>query len=263
VRTSFKDREAKIKDGKDRRQAGQGGGPLKEGPAKGNETQPDASRAGGVTWQAPVELREVDFTKQEHEFARLVEGPDAKTFEHIPRDAKMHGGRGGETAPEESRNLLKQAQQLASGPVLRALEEASDDLYAWASTRVANEPTLTLAGLLEDMVQYGLGDLAAEAAQLLEKHDEGKVGQARRCSVGETAWDGEGPGRALVDIDHQAWAMYDYREEVMMTEELAGLTGVVTPEVEKRQCVTKVLAAGCLLNATNQIPTMQQVEELS
>jgi hypothetical protein len=258
-----KDREAKIKDGKDRRQAGQGGGPSKEGPAKGNETQPDTSRAGGVTWQAPVELREVDFTKQEHEFARLVEGPDAKTFEHIPRDAKMHGGRGGETAPEESRNLLKQAQQLASGPVLRALEEASDDLYAWASTRVANEPTLTLAGLLENMVQYELGDLAAEAAQLLEKHDEGKAGQARRCSVGETAWDGEGPGRALVDIDHQAWAMYDYREEVMMTEELAGLTGVVTPEVEKRQCVTKVLAAGCLLNATNQIPTMQQVEELS
>ena len=108
-----------------------------------------------------------------------------------------------------------------------------------------------------------MGDLAAEAAQLLEKHDEGKAGQARRCSVGETAWDGEGPGRALVDIDHQAWAMYDYREEVMMTEELAGLTGVVTPEVEKRQCVTKVLAAGCLLNAANQIPTMQQVEELS
>jgi hypothetical protein len=61
-----KDREAKIKDGKDRRQAGQGGGPSKEGPAKGNETQPDASRAASSSrasrsglHQAGVRVREV------------------------------------------------------------------------------------------------------------------------------------------------------------------------------------------------------------
>ena len=256
-----KDKEAKIKDGKDRKQAGQG--PTKEGPSGSADGQAEASRAGGVRWEAPKELREVDFTAQEREFAALVEGPDPKTFEHVPRDAKPHKGRGGETAPEDSQALLRQAQQLASGPVLSALDGASDDLYAWASTRIANEPTLTLPDLLDDMVQYGLGDLAAEAALILERHDEGKAGHSRRCSIGETQWDGSGLGRAVVDIDQHTWAMYDFQEEVLMTEELAGLMGVVTPEVEKRQCVTKVLAAGCLLNSTGQIPTMQEVELLS
>ena len=44
-----------------------------------------------------------------------------------------------------------------------------------------------------------------------------------------------------------------------MTEELAGLIGAVQPEVERRQCVTKVLAAGCLLAKDGMIPTMEAV----
>ena len=56
--------------------------------------------------------------------------------------------------------------------------------------------------------------------------------------------------------------MYDYKEEIAMTEELAGLLGVVGPEVEKRQCVTKVLAAGFLMHQTkpNVLPTLEEVE---
>ena len=48
-----------------------------------------------------------------------------------------------------------------------------------------------------------------------------------------------------------------------MTEELASLLGVVQPEVEKRQCVTKVLAAGTMLVRDGTVPSMEAVEEFA
>ena len=249
-----KDKKDKMRDGQTRAKAGTeeiGGGTEVE--------KDDAKRAGGVTWNAPEEMRCVDYTAQEKEFAEIVEGPNAKVFKHQPVEGKPHPGRHGETAPE----MIRKAQSLAEGPVLGALQGASDDLYAWAAARVANDPNIGLAKLLEDMVQFGLGELAAEAAQILEETGEVKAGSSRRCVVHETAWEGEGPGRAQVELDGQVWAMCDYREEIMMTEELAGLVGVVNPEVEKRQCVTKVLAAGSLMGEDPQqrLPSMEAVEQ--
>ena len=157
---------------------------------------------------------------------------------------------------------MKEAQRLADGPVLKALEEASDDLYAWAATRVANDPNLDLESLLEDMVQFGLGELAEEAAQILESHGVNeKAGHMRRCSVGDLVWRGQGPGVAQVHIDDETWTMYDYREEIYMTEELAGMLGVVEAMEEKRQCVTKVIAAGILKLRTGSLPSMEDVAE--
>ena len=48
---------------------------------------------------------------------------------------------------------------------------------------------------------------------------------------------------------------------VHMTEELAGLLGVIEPEKEKRQCVTKVLAAGMHLVQHGVTPTMEEVQK--
>ena len=59
-----------------------------------------------------------------------------------------------------------------------------------------------------------------------------------------------------MELDGATWAMYDYKEEILMTEELASLLGVVQPEVEKRQCVTKVLAAGTMLARDGTVPSM-------
>ena len=190
----------------------------------------------------------------------MVKGPDVTIFKHVPVRSHPHPGRGGETAPEEAKKLLQEAQRLADGPVLGALKEASDDLYAWAATRVANQPSISLHQLLGEMTQYGLGDLAEEASKILELHIDEKAGSTRRCRVGDTQWIGSGPGRAQVELDGETWALYDFKEEIMMTEELAGLLGVVQPEVEKRQCVTKVLAAGCLMAASGDLPSLQEVE---
>ena len=252
------DKKDKIKDGQNKRRAGE--------PLEGEEERgKDEKRAGGVAWQVPKEMEQVDYTRQEKEFAEMVQGPKREVFENIKAPSQEHRGRDGETAPQTAQEMLKTAQRLADGPVLGALQGASDDLYAWASTRVANEPHLGLTELLEDMVQYGLGELAAEAAAILEETLEEKAGSAKRCIIHETRWEGEGPGRALVEIDGVAWAMHDYREEVMMSEELTGLLGLVCPEVEKRQCVTKVLAAGYLRSESEAegMPSMEDVENMA
>ena len=248
-----KDKDSKVKEGQDRRRDQKSGG---DKPSE----KAEESRAGGVTWEAPEEMRNVDYTEQEAEFAEMVEGPNDKIYQHIPRDAKPRGGRQGETAPASAQELVRQAQRLAEGSVLKALECASDDLYAWAATRVANNPEVGLQELLEEMTQYGLGDLAAEAAKILEDRGDAKVGSARQCQIGEVHWNGDGPGKALVTIDSNSWGLYDYQENVEMTVELAGLLGVVQPEVEKRQCVTKVLAAGYLFTETGKLPAMAEVE---
>lgn len=64
--------------------------------------------------------------------------------------------------------MAHRAEELASGPVLSALEDASDDLYAWAATRVARDESQTLQELMEEMATFGLGDLAAEASTIKE-----------------------------------------------------------------------------------------------
>ena len=258
-----RDKDSKVKDGLDRKRAG--GEKPQEKPEKQQQETADAGRAGGVTWKAPAEMVEIDYTQQEAEFAEMVEGPNPKQYQHVPTEAQANAGREGETAPAEAHDLVRTAQKLADGPVLGALQDASDDLYAWAATRVANDPSISLAALLEEMAVYGLGDLAAEAAQLLEDRGEQKAGSQRRCQVGVIQWDHESdsPGKTLATIDGQAWGLYDYKEEVHMTQELTGLLGLVQPEVERRQCVTKVLAAGYLFTEEGKLPTMEKVEQLA
>ena len=258
-----KDKDPKVKEGQERRRAGKEATESSEKNETSKDEKNPPGKAGGVTWAPPEEMVNIDYTKQEQEFAEIVKGPSLTVFQHTPREGKPHPGRNGETAPQIAQDLLREAQRLTAGPVLKALEGASDDLYAWASTRVAQDPTIRLDALMEEMTQYGLGDLADEAASILEKVSEPRAGSGKRCDVGEVHWEGCAPGKAVVTIDGQAWSMYDFKEEVQMTEELAGLIGVVQPETEKRQCVTKVLAAGHLWSSTGQVPAMEAVEELA
>ena len=153
-----KDKAAKVQDGKDRRRAGQG-----ENPSSG-EPEIHEKAGGRVSWKAPEEMVQVDYTSQEKDFAELVSGPDHSIYDHVPREARAHAGRDGTSAPVEAQELVRKAQALADGPVLGKLQEASDDLYAWAS--IANDPEVGFEVLMEEMVQYGLGELAAEAADL-------------------------------------------------------------------------------------------------
>ena len=88
---------------------------------------------------------------------------------------------------------------------LSALESASDNLYAWASARVARDPGVTLDGLLQEMALYGVGELAKEAGDLLEATSGTKAGEKARMLVRDTIWVEGEPGQGSVELEGQVW----------------------------------------------------------
>ena len=220
-------------------------------------------KAGGTCTvhfnEVPEEFEAIDYTKQE----------DVRDF--VNRDDRSwglpvrHQDRGyfpsqDFQAPEEAVNMVDKAEKLAAGPVLGKLQEASDDLYAWASARVAADGEVTFEELMGEMVAYGVADLAEEAAIILEKQGGTRAGENTRLVVRETMWATGEPGQGSVEVDGRSWRSWDYQEEVFMSEELAGILQLPEPVIEKRQCVTKTLAAGILWREKGRRPTLQEVE---
>ena len=152
--------------------------------------------------------------------------------------------------------------ELANGPVLSQLADASDDLYSWTAVRLAREPTSTLEELMGEMATYGLGDVAAEASEVLEKRSQYKAGERGRIEVGTVQWpaDDQLPGQGELVVDGQVWTVLDYKEEIMTSEELASVLKIPEPQEEKRQCVTRVLAAGVLQRELGRVPLQKEVD---
>eukprot|EP00435_Cladocopium_sp_Y103_P012460 s1027_g3.t1 len=249
-----KDKAAKIQDG--RRRDGRAG--EKEEETVGEES----SKAGGTRrsvrfWDVPEEFK-VDYTQQE-DVKELVRGPNQAWGDDTYQPRAHHAGRDGQSAPEEARHLVNEAKRLAEQETLKRLEGASDDLYSWAAARVAREPGIDSNTLLSEMATYGLGEVAREAADLLEDAPTAKAGSSR-LQIGETQWQDGCPGKGTMTLDGQTWQMYDFKEEVYMTDELAGLLKVTEPVVEKRQCVTLAVAAGVLYEETQRVPTAGEVQ---
>eukprot|EP00435_Cladocopium_sp_Y103_P002944 s2186_g1.t1 len=258
-----KEKSEKVQDGKRRAS----GADKKEKPgAVAEEQNPSEGhgdgKAGSVQkhvrfWEPPEEFK-VDFTAQE-DVKQLVDGPqrswDAVGF----RPERQHEGQDGTSAPAAAHHLVKEAQRLGKSEVLAKLEEASDDLYAWAAARVARDPQVSFHSLMTEMATYGLGELANEAANFLECEGDGKAGSAR-LQVQPAQWSGEGPGHGVAEIDGKHWRFYDYKEEVPMTDELASLLKVAEPSRERRQCVTLSLAAGIFRRQHGRWPSMTEVQ---
>ena len=253
-----KDKGDKIGDGKKKAlRAGTGG----ESEAAGEE-----GRAGGaddrgdrrVQFDVPEEFN-VDYTEAE-DLKELVKGPSERWAEDVYQPVHTHGGRNGTSAPEEARRLVAQAQELASSTTLKSLEGASDDLYAWAASRVARQPTVELVDLMTEMATYGMGELAREATEYLEvSKDPTKAGETSRLTVRDTLWVENQPGQGAILLDGKTWRLWDYGEDVEMTEDLAGLLKLSQPELEKRQCVTMTMAAAIEWRSKGRRPQMSEV----
>ena len=251
-----KDKGDKIQDGKRRTtKAGQG---QSNGESKTAEDQDDAgSKAGGMAektvrfWEPPEEFK-VDYTEAE-DVKDLVEGPPKDWGNEGMRPDKQHAGQQGQSAPEEAHRLVKEAQKLAGKPVLKRLEGASDDLYAWAAARVARDPALHYDQVLIEMATYGLGELAKEAADLLEE-DRGPKAGSSRLTVQDAVWSGGGPGEGKLYLDGCEWKFLDYKEEVYMTEELAALHAEVARAGEGKASVRHPdLCGSCLQEAVWEV----------
>ena len=241
-----KEKAEKIQDGK-RRSAGaqKEGNPENPGDLKTANADESGKAGSGQKhvrfWEPPEEFK-VDYTPRE-DVKMLVEGPDKNWGAIAHEPCRSHEGRKGESAPSIAHQLVKDAKALGEGTVLKRLEGASDDMYAWAAARIAREPQLGFRELMSEMATYGLGDLANEAAALLEGEEDGKAG-SMRLQVHPAQWSGDGPGRGVLQVDGEQWQFFDYKEEVYMSEELAGVIGVVEPCKERRQCVCREFAQG-------------------
>ena len=129
------DRNDKIQNGKKK--------DGRAGEKEAADPQEDGAKAGGCSrtvrfWDVPEEFK-VDYTPQE-DIKELVAGPNRAWEEDAYKPRVQDGGRGGESAPEEARRLVQEAQNLGESATLKRLEGASDDLYAWAAARVARDP---------------------------------------------------------------------------------------------------------------------------
>ena len=249
-----KDRQDKIQDGKNR------GG--RAGEKEAADPHEEGAKAGGSRksvrfWDVPQEFK-VDYTSQE-DMKDLVAGPNLKWENDAYQPAVQHGGRGGESAPQEAGRLVQEAENLGKSETLKRLEGASDDLYAWAAARVARDPAVDSNTLLSEMATYGLGEVAKEAADLLEQQPDLKAGSARMC-IGDMRWADGCPGQGTMTLDGEAWEVWDFKEEIWMTDELASLLKVPEPVIEKRQCVTLAVAAGIVWAEKGQKPEAQEVQ---
>ena len=238
-------------------------GGRKSGEADPKESESASSRAEGekrLRWGPPEEFEAVDFTAAEQDMRQKLQGPDLMWAHETADRARFNvSSAPGDSAPITAKALVSTAQRLVDGPVLSQLRGASDDLYAWAATRVALDEKQGLQELLGELATYGLGEIADEAAGLLDSLNL-KAGSSGKIWVGEPTWTTEGRGTGEVKILDEVWKFHDYREEVTLTEELAGILQQVGEGVERRQCVTKAIAAGSELRKRARLPTMEEVD---
>ena len=249
--TAAKDRASKVADG---RKSGQG---AEEGEAA-------STRAGGEKQvqftEVPSEFDVVDYTVAEEELREALKGPDRDWLQPASAPGAALKEATGQSAPQQAKDLASRAEELATGPVLGQLREASDDLFAWAAARVARAPDAGIEDILGDMATYGMGELAAEASRILEAKCEHRAGSSDGIKVSDVVWEPGLPGRGTLTIEGATWTIWDYKEEVVMSEELAAMLRQPEEGTEKRQCVTKAVAAGVMWRSVARRPTVEEVD---
>ena len=76
--------------------------------------------------------------------------------------------------------------------------------------------------------------------------------------VKDTKWSPGLPGHGAVELDGTMWDLWDYKEEIPVTEEMAALLGVLEGGAERRQCVSLTMGAALAWRATGRRPTLEE-----
>ena len=71
-----------------------------------------------------------------------------------------------------------------------------------------------------------LGELAEEASRILEGELGPRAGSVGGIQVSDTVWSADGPGQGSVIIEGVEWRSWDYKEDIHVSEELAGMLQV-------------------------------------
>jgi len=218
-------------------------------------------RASAPVWKPLEELANRDLRAAKEDSWELVQGP----HEHWG-----YGNRGKGSlcplAPDVPQEYQNYAESLADIDLSDSLKGTSNGLAAYIFSRLAREPDQEARAILEDLATYGVGEVAAEAASVLDREfPDLKCGANPEVSLGTTEWpkDGLGPGRLDAWVLGEKWMAYDYGEMLQMTDLLAALMGEPKPEEERRQCLVKSVSASLILDVTGQVPPLQQAETVA
>ncbi|CAE7410615.1 unnamed protein product, partial [Symbiodinium microadriaticum] len=201
---------------------------------QGDSGEQAETRAGGdkaVQFsEVPEEFRAVDYTAAEAEIQEAIKGPDDAWLRRPPTALGCVEEAAGSSAPQEACDMVAKAQALAEGDPGR---------HGYT---------------------YGIGEMATEANRILEAQWGSRAGSSGGIHVTDIVWEPGMPGRAVATIEGASWTVWDYREEVCMSEELAGMLQQPEEGVEKRQCVTKAIAAGIVWRTLARRPSPAEVE---
>ena len=85
-------------------------------------------------------------------------------------------------------------------------------------------------------------------------------GASAGIEVSETTWTVGGPGTGTAVIEGVTWKTWDYREDIYVSEELAAMLRQPEEGREKRQCVTKAIAAGVAWRSLARQPTLEEAD---
>ena len=255
--------KARTEGGKARTAGGDGAEPepTAGGGGRGGGT-PEGGRPGraGAAWAPPAELAEVSYTVAEGDVAGMVKGPDTRW------GCEARPG-GIPTRAEEVRlpkGYEEYAKRLGEVELPKELGDAPDGLKAYVRTLLAGDKGLGWEEALERCVAVGVGEVAEEAASVLDRL--GRVGSSADADVviGPTTWpqgDKGEPGEAEAVILGEAWRVLDYREELSATRELGQeVDGLQEGSPERRQCLLKAVAAAWLWEQRGQAPSKAAVE---
>ena len=196
---------------------------------------------------APAEFADLDLTNAEVQLADLVKGPDPQWGRNVHPGGRPYGSE--ET--EVPQDLAGLRARLANVTLPAALGPASSALKAYVRSRLAAEPAVTATEALSDAANYGVGDVAEEAAMILDADPRaGELGGAtpevQLTATSGPPVDGE-PGRATMRLDGATWQVFDYREEILPTAATMPCLGEEEPRPERRQCLLKSVAAALLM----------------
>eukprot|EP00913_Durusdinium_trenchii_P014680 g13773.t1 len=146
---------------------------------------------------------------------------------------------------------------------LKSLDDETNDLNNMLQRATRGDPPLLLALKGYERVHLCRHDSCPEDGQHFKSYVLARQLNPEKFHLMSTAAGAQRSGSRLMGwffskADQTAKKLKDYASESEREE-----AAVVEPEKEKRQCVTKVFAAGLLMSQTERAPGLEDVERLS
>eukprot|EP00971_Amphidinium_carterae_P345152 6485941-Amphidinium_carterae.1 len=144
------------------------------------------------------------------------------------------------------------------GPASEA--DCSPEMSCYLHARQTLDPAKPLSEFLREAVERGAPILAKEASKLLDRAQRAGEG-GPRVEISPTTWaDVNVPGNGTIKFAHREMPLYDYGEQLPLSQHLRDQLQLPEDRPERRQCLLRCVAGGLLLAHTGKVPNMTEVD---